>query len=417
MMLIKVWAGIQAGIQKEWLLLFRDKLALAILFIMPMFFVLVISLLQSHNPNAPTKVPLLVASQDQGALSQKILQQLKHSNSIRIINIEKKFNNDLNSAKHAVATGKYQGLIIFPKAMTKHFEQFAKQSFVQGSKQVIPKPFVSIYLDPTINPAVKTYLTSTVTQLIQQAQIQAAAQIISGVLGTETTKPKLPQSAVSIHYASLSKHTELKPDPIQQNVPAWAIFGMFFIVVPLSSIIIKERELKIGQRLAVASVSIFSILTARLLAFSFINLLQLVFMLLVGVFILPLFGLPALKLLNYGMLILTAVLTAMAASSFGIFIGTFVRTYEQASSLGPLLVVLAAALGGIMLPTYLMPNSLQFWSAISPLNWAQSAFVDIFVRQASFALLAPQLAKLLIFSCILLGLVCAKLRKMQSLNL
>ena len=33
-----------------------------------------------------------------------------------------------------------------------------------------------------------------------------------------------------------------RPSSVQQNVPAWLIFGMFFVVMPMSALFIVERR-------------------------------------------------------------------------------------------------------------------------------------------------------------------------------
>jgi len=59
--------------------------------------------------------------------------------------------------------------------------------------------------------------------------------------------------------------------------------------------------------------------------------------------------------------------------------------------------VIASALGGIMVPTFLMPAALQQVSAFSPMNWGLNAFLGIFVRQYGFWDVLPDVLKLLAF--------------------
>ncbi|MEZ4525561.1 MAG: ABC transporter permease [Desulfobacterales bacterium] len=73
------------------------------------------------------------------------------------------------------------------------------------------------------------------------------------------------------------------------------------------------------------------------------------------------------------------------------------RTYEQASMFGPVSVVIAAALGGIMVPVYVMPRVMQQISHFSPLAWGLTALTDIFVRGGNVKTVLPELLLLLAF--------------------
>ena len=65
---------------------------------------------------------------------------------------------------------------------------------------------------------------------------------------------------------------------------------------------------------------------------------------------------------------------------------------------GPISIVIASALGGIMVPVWAMPVVMQKISVFSPLAWAQNAFVDIFVRGGDFQSVSGNIVRLLIFA-------------------
>ncbi len=62
---------------------------------------------------------------------------------------------------------------------------------------------------------------------------------------------------------------------VQQSVPAWLIFGMFFVVIPLAGVLIQERNDGTLPRLATLGVSPFTILGGKLVAFMGVNWVQL----------------------------------------------------------------------------------------------------------------------------------------------
>jgi ABC-2 type transport system permease protein len=64
---------------------------------------------------------------------------------------------------------------------------------------------------------------------------------------------------------------------------------------------------------------------------------------------------------------------------------------------GAVSVVIAAAIGGIMVPVYAMPKLMQQISQFSPLAWGLNALVDVFARNGSAQSVFPQIALLLFF--------------------
>ena len=94
----------------------------------------------------------------------------------------------------------------------------------------------------------------------------------------------------------------------------------------------------------------------------------------------------------------------MAATSYGLLIATYFKTPQQALSFGSISVVMLAAIGGIWVPVFVMPQVLQNISIISPLNWGLNVFNDLFLRGASISEIMPGLLKLLTFSGVALSL-------------
>jgi ABC-2 type transport system permease protein len=189
-----------------------------------------------------------------------------------------------------------------------------------------------------------------------------------------------------------------RPTAAQQNVPAWALFGMFFIVVPLSGSLIRERQTGTLRRLMTMPVSPLALLTGKLCAYVLVCLVQFALMLGAGCFVLPLLGTSGL-VLDHQILTVApiAIAAALAATGYGIMVGTLAKSYEQASMFGAVSVVIAAALGGIMIPVYVMPRYMQDLSAVSPLAWGLNAFQDVFVRGGNLGTVSREISFLLLF--------------------
>ncbi|MEJ2407408.1 MAG: ABC transporter permease, partial [Candidatus Thiodiazotropha sp.] len=79
-------------------------------------------------------------------------------------------------------------------------------------------------------------------------------------------------------------------------------------------------------------------------------------------------------------------------------------TSEQATTLGGISNLILAAIGGIMVPTFVMPELMQHIAALSPMNWALEGFFAVLLRQGGWSQVGPEILKLLILSGILFSL-------------
>jgi ABC-2 type transport system permease protein len=187
-------------------------------------------------------------------------------------------------------------------------------------------------------------------------------------------------------------------NPVQQNVPAWALFGMFFTAIPIAGSILLERQSGIWVRLMSLPVSPLALFVGKTAAYIAICLCQFLVIALIGAWLFPWLGLPAFTVTSNQLAVLLVVLSAsLAACGFGILLGTLCASYEQASTIGATTVVAAAAIGGVMVPVYAMPHTMQRLSIISPLNWGLTALHDLILRQAPFSATLDDLARLLLF--------------------
>ncbi|HSZ24162.1 MAG TPA: ABC transporter permease, partial [Cytophagaceae bacterium] len=128
---------------------------------------------------------------------------------------------------------------------------------------------------------------------------------------------------------------------------------------------------------------------------------QLILMLMVGIFILPMMGLPQLQFGNNPLAtIVVGIFTAMAATCYGLMFGTITTTNQQAAIGGSVSVLIMAAIGGVWVPVHLMPDIMKKLSRISPLNWGLEAFHDIFLRGGGIIEVMPEIGLLFGFSIV-----------------
>lgn len=385
-----------AIIRTEVQLLLKDIPGLMILFVMPMLLVLILTTLHSVEAEHPKKIALLVINKDTGKIGQEFIDKIQKHDTFQLSLIDKKSKINEENYKNQIAHGDYQALLIIPEGLTSSVKKYTTWLARPNGNKPKMKTF-EVYLDPMVPFAFKNAIQTELEKLDQRIQIKSMQEILKKILNGEKFNKEQPATQINLNYANKEKNLA-KPNPVQQYVPAWTIFGMFLIMIPLAGLYVKEREYGIIQRFAVAPIPKIYFILGRLVAFIGINLIQLCLMFCLGIFVLPLIGLESLNLDgHYAMIALSALCISAAATGFGIFLGIYSRTFEQAMALGPTLIVINAAIGGIMAPPYLMPEPLRIIGEYSPLFWSQNSFIQILVRQASFQDVGINLIKLLIF--------------------
>jgi ABC-2 type transport system permease protein len=343
---------------KEWLALSRDVHGLAVLFLMPAVFIVIMSLALSDvfRDGAVRQVEFAVVGMDAARLA-----------------------GDISG----------EG---FRAAASPASEDAARSMVRKGSPAlvlVVPEGF-------GLDPAVKLKLLADPT--LPPVQIAAFLQRVQGAaLGVETSSPPLSLEVVGNPRGG-------KPSSVQQNVPAWLIFGMFFVVMPLSALFLVERRDGTLARLVSQRVPFPMLLAGKVGPFFVINLAQAVLMLAAGRFLVPWLGGESLALPSrWDLLAAVTACTSLAAIGWGLLVAVGSRTLEQATVIGGVGNILAAALGGIMVPRFVMPQSMQAWANLSPMAWALDGFHAVILRQGGFADIATSCAKLLVLAAALLA--------------
>lgn len=427
--MLTIWATIL----KELLELRRDRAGLMVLLVMPMALVLIVSLVQDNVMQATGEAPIrvLFVDRDKSFLGEAIGKQLKNGGGLDLVYQLKGEPITEEAAKRAVVKGDFQFSVIIPAGTGVAFKEMirerAKAAIVvkgRGTPQTASsngagQAGVIVYFDPAVQGAFRTAVVNALQRVVLGIEFQEQAAVLAETFPAEMKKAlsgmmnpfmgavPVPEVNFKMDTAPVLRLTEevafnsrllKRPTAAQQNVPAWALFGMFFIVVPLSGSLIRERQTGTLKRLMTMPVSPLTLLTGKLCAYVLVCLVQFALMLGVGCFVLPLLGTSGLVIDHQLLTIaLIALAAALAATGYGIMIGTLAKSYEQASMLGAVSVVIAAALGGIMIPVYVMPRYMQDISCVSPLAWGLNAFQDVFVRGGNLGTVYREISLLLFF--------------------
>jgi ABC-2 type transport system permease protein len=393
---------LKAYIKKEFLTLLRDRGGLAVLFFMPVILIIIMSLIQDapFREYQELKIPILVLDLDKDSLSKDIIRGLASSKIFKIdSNIEGKSLTEADLLD-AVNHGTYQLGICIPKGSSQALRERVSLKVNETlsafglnenkDSTLLKKPTIDfkVYIDPAAKKSFRSSVLSSMEKFVLDIQLKEFIRAFGKSLGSispQQTKLNFDtESGIRFQeiVATTNKNLpDFTTNSVQHNVPAWTLFAMFFIVIPMAGNMIKERDLGSEMRLLVLPGSINIPIFGRIITYSLVCQIQLWIMLAVGIWILPLLGLPKLQIGQvFFPIVLAGLLSSLSATAFGVMVGTVFKTLQQAMVFGSVSVVILSALGGIWIPTYVMPESIQTISSLSPLNWGLESFNNIFLR-------------------------------------
>lgn len=397
-----------ASTYKEFRLLTRDFGGMVILFVMPLVLIITITLIQdsTFKTISDNKIPILIVDNDNGNVAKTIIEGLQESSAFQIIKEKKE-----SIAKAQVFKGKYQLAIIIPEKLSQDLEAKVNQNVNEiiakfgledntQEKIKIEKKEVRLYFDPATQQTFKSSVKNGIDKMIATIETQSIYKAFQSQITDDPTETIFEtENFISFKEVPLEKEGEVVlPNSVQHNVPAWSLFAIFFIIVPLSINVVKEKNQGTFVRLRTNPVSYATVLAGKTAVYLIVCMLQFVFMLLIGVYFFPSIGLPTLDVSGkLPLLFLVAFFAGLAAIGLGLLLGTIAKTHEQSAPFGATFVVILAAIGGVWVPVFIMPEFMQMLSHISPMNWGLNAFYDVFLRHGSLIDILPEIGLLLLF--------------------
>ena len=397
---------------KEFLLLRRDIGGLVILFLMPLVLVITVTLIQNSSfvRDDNVKVPILLIDNDKDELSATIINSLTAANTFEIFTEVNDRKIDEEQANELVLKGKYKMAIIIPKGLTHSLSAKVTQNvnkilsemgvdddLAMASDEIETKE-IRLYFDPAAHLSFKNEVKNTIDKMVTKIESETIYKSFQKELELDG---ELFDSSELFTFLEVNPHQEdleIRPNSVQHNVPAWTLFAIFLIVIPLSINIVKEKNQGTYVRLRTNPVSTATVLGSKVLIYLMICLLQFVLILMVGLYFFPYLDLPKFIINgNYVLLFIVAIFSSLAAIGIGILLGTLSTTPEQSAPLGATLAVLLAAIGGVWIPVFMMPKVMQVFAIISPMNWGLNSFYDVIIRSGNFWDILPEISLLGLF--------------------
>ncbi|MEP6832163.1 MAG: ABC transporter permease [Gemmatimonas sp.] len=389
---------------KEFLLLKRDWHALALLFVMPAFFILLMSL----------------------AMRDVFATGRTSTNTFRYYLVNEDTTGFATSIANALGTH-----AVF-QATTQGSAEIRRREILNGSAQfevVIPLGFtrslpdsvplrISVVSGAGVSPPVNELFRASVREAVTSVYLRARVAALNPALsagGGDFLQMAKVNALLNEETLYESAQLSRRPTSVQQNVPAWLVFAMFFVALPLSTTWLQERNQGSLTKLRSIGLSPVLLLAGKLLPYLLVNMVQVLLMLVIGVWVVPVFGGDALTLGHSPLgLAVIALATGTASVSYGLLIANLVSTTEQATIATGATNLLLGALGGVMVPRSIMPEALQHVSMLSPMSWGLEGFLDILLREGGVRTIAPKAVMLVCFALVSLTLAGFRLQRART---
>jgi len=376
---------LRALLVKEWLLLARDVPGLIILFVMPILLIFVVTIAQENGVKGKNaRIQLVWSGNDSMIGSEVIRRNLEASGFFEIT--DSIGNTALTPllVSELVGKGSYPFGVILQSADTS----------------------VILLTDPATQESFRRTTIQSLRYIIQSTQARMAVDKMVGDMAGDM-KPEIDQMIQKTleHLPKIRENFAMKetsaiqPNIIQNNVPGFILFAMFFIVIPLAGSLIAEKKEGSYNRLMTLPVTVSAIMCAKVLTYLVVCLVQFILMIAIGHWIFPLMmGSEPLQTGNqYLALFITTVASGLAAIGFGMLTGVIATTQNQAGLFGSVMVVVLGVLSGTFFPVHLMPQPVQFISHLSPIRWGIDNYLDLFIRDGSLITILPGTMLLFLF--------------------
>ncbi len=389
----KLWATILKDLQ----ILTRDRVGLIVMFVMPIVLAIVITATQNStfelvNKN---KVPLLLCNKDTCDASRQLVTAIEKIGMFEVKKVnagetEKQLSDRMHEKDALVA-------IIIPPDFSARVNTKAKATATKALNNLgLQTDTVKINIDslqpitllyhPVLQSSFRQSIHGALRSTLQMVQSKQVLKSIYFSLNETELPPDLEReiinNQVAINEVPISRDgSKTIPNATQHNIPAWTIFAMFFVVISLGSNVVREKLNGSFIRLKTLPTNYLLALFSKQFTYLFVTLLQAFVIFAIGIWLFPLMGLPRLKLpADLAGLFIVSFICGWCAVSFAVCVGVFAKTQEQANGIGAVSIVLMAAIGGLLVPSFAMPESFQQVIKLSPLHWCLEAFYGLFLE-------------------------------------
>ncbi|MHB8207168.1 ABC transporter permease [Mucilaginibacter sp.] len=390
--MFKLWATIIKDVR----VLLRDMVGISLMFVMPIILVVVVTSIQNSTFNLvnKNKLSILICNSDTGQASKQLIKSISKIGMFKVsLEAADKTAQQMADAMHD--NDAMLGVII-PSNFSRKVE--AKSKSIAGkaltsfglagdsSKKVGDVDPLTLYYNPILQESLRLSVQGGIRSALQLVESRETLRSLYFSINEkqlpESLENEMLNNNTAINEIPVSKDgTRATPNATQHNVPAWTIFAMFFVIMSLGGSVVREKVSGSFIRLKTLPTNYMVGIFSKQITYLAVTLLQAAVIFSMGIWLFPYIGLPALNLPSDILaLIIVTVVCGWCAVSYSICVGVFADTQEQANGFGAVSIVILAAIGGLMVPSFAMEGFAKTAANFSPMHWALQAYYSLFLE-------------------------------------
>lgn len=372
--------------------LLHNRVELLLTFLVPIAFFSIFAVIFGGGLGRGTtpRIKVVAVDEMQSAVSSQVMSALTEQESLRFVREADADGLKRGDALELVRSGSATMAII----LREEGGQLAAELMADASDQVAAQ-VVSAVVNRSIMLSEAEY---QVSQLADDGQNEGDNQDAVGPAGDSSDERFGIEESLQRQVEIVDVMGEGKANPVvSMYASGIAVMFLLFGATGGGGALLEERENQTLDRLLSTQMSMDQLLLGKWFYMSSIGVLQ------VGVMFIwaqLVFNVDLMGHLD-GFLMMTVV-TALAASAFGLFLATLCKSRGQLNGLSVILILTMSALGGSMVPRYLMSDELQQYGLWTFNAWALDGYTKVFWRELPVDALAPQLGVLLISGMVFL---------------
>jgi ABC-2 type transport system permease protein len=455
-----------ALIKAQGISLFRDRMALLLSFALPcvMFTVFAI-IFGGQSGGSPSKMKVLVVDIDQTAASKAMIDSLKSMDKLEIIDAAQSTDDpalkavELSAAPEALKTsvaavvrkGKVAAAVIFPKGLQDSVAAFGQtertpvQLIHDAANPLAEQMLTGLLQASAFTSAPDLLMEKGLEEFrkfggpfspLQEAAVATMKSLLNtqneSADGTESSDAKDDKAASLGTGMSMtdglvkiesSSARDLIPDRggegsgitsakmISYYAAGISVMFIMFSMSGASSSLLEHQERGTLERLLSGRMTIRHILLAHWAFYVALGICQ---MALMFVFASVVFGLDLWHVETMAGAAVMAIVSSMASAAFIMMIATLCRSRKQLEGLSSILILILSAMGGSMMPRFIMPDFVVKLSSVAFNSWSMDGFLKVFwynsPETSIITSILPEVAVILSMAAIFLSvaLVCAR---------
>lgn len=378
---------------KDLKLFLKDKRSMILTFAIPIALITLFAFAFGGvgKSNDDSKISMLVSDLDHSSASKEAIKQLDSLKSVKIK------LTDLKDAENEIKKGSEGCVLVIHKGFSDSLNTGAtlplelkydeSREIEVGLLQQSLIPTVAMMPFNTGNS--KTMMGNRLAKMsgsndpIVKQQIQneseglfdAISKVISESNRNKNVNPAASFMGNDIKMTKLVKANNDQQLGLIQAVAGTAVMMLLFAVVGIGMGLLEEKQEGTLKRLLYTPMNPLNILFGKMISANIISIFQLLVMFIFAALV---FGLDIGSHLPG--LIVTIVATAFACSAFGVLLASFAKNRQQVQGLSTLIILVMSAIGGSMIPLFIMPVFMQKLAVVSVNYWSIQGFYDVFWR-------------------------------------